>query len=84
MLADYFTNPVQGENLHAFLYHIMGIPEKFSGPKSLTQVVIKSLGKEEAAYFISVLGKICVSIPRVRSAGMCRRYKNQYKFLYFW
>ena len=33
MLADYFTNPVQGGKFHDFWDCIMGIPEKLSVPR---------------------------------------------------
>ena len=48
IMSDNFTKPVQGETLCVFQYHIMGIPEKVSGPRPSPHASTKGVRVDKA------------------------------------
>ena len=81
MLSDYFTKTVQRAKFHVFRSHIMGIPEKVSGPRPSPHASTEGVRVEKATEIESDLETNDTNSPRIRSAGVCWDSVNPYKIL---
>ena len=84
MMAEYFINPVQGEKLRVFRYHIMGIPEKASGPRPSPHAPPKLVMVGKVTEVKSDIETNHTNGPRIRSAGVCWDSANPYEILSLW